>query len=93
MRSVRSVVRWRSSLSNRAFSMAMTAWAAKFLHQFDLLIGKGPNFVPEQADCSDQFVILQHRNNKKRPYTPEFDGFDIRGTTFLYILLFGCKIG
>ena len=29
MRSVRSVVRWRSSLSNRAFSMAMTAWAAK----------------------------------------------------------------
>ena len=30
VRSVRSVVRWRSSLSNRAFSMAMTAWAAKF---------------------------------------------------------------
>ena len=29
--SVRSVVRWRSSLSNRAFSMAMTAWAAKSL--------------------------------------------------------------
>ena len=27
--SVRSVVRWRSSLSSRAFSMAMTAWAAK----------------------------------------------------------------
>ena len=28
--SARSLVRWRSSLSNRAFSMAMTAWAAKF---------------------------------------------------------------
>ena len=27
--SVRSVVRWRNSFSNRAFSMAMTAWAAK----------------------------------------------------------------
>ena len=24
------IVRWRSSLSSRAFSMAMTAWAAKF---------------------------------------------------------------
>ena len=29
--SVRSSVRWRSSLSSRVFSMAMTAWAAKFL--------------------------------------------------------------
>ena len=28
--SPRSVVRWRSSLSNRAFSMAMTAWAANY---------------------------------------------------------------
>jgi hypothetical protein len=29
VRSVRSVVRWRSSLSRRVFSMAMTAWAGK----------------------------------------------------------------
>ena len=28
--SERSSVRWRSSLSRRVFSMAMTAWAAKF---------------------------------------------------------------
>ena len=28
--SVRSVVRWRNSFSSRAFSMAMTAWTAKF---------------------------------------------------------------
>ena len=28
--SVRSSVRWRSSLSSRVFSMAITAWAAKF---------------------------------------------------------------
>ena len=28
--SPRSSVRWRNSLSSRAFSMAMTAWAAKF---------------------------------------------------------------
>ena len=29
--SLKSSVRWRSSLSSRVFSMAMTAWAAKFL--------------------------------------------------------------
>ena len=29
--SVRSSVRWRSSLSSRVFSMAITAWAAKFV--------------------------------------------------------------
>ena len=29
--SLRSSVRWRSSLSSRVFSMAMTAWAAKFV--------------------------------------------------------------
>ena len=29
-RFVRSAVRWRNSLSSRAFSMAMTAWPAKF---------------------------------------------------------------
>ena len=29
--SVRSSVRWRNSLSSRVFSMAMTAWAAKFV--------------------------------------------------------------
>ena len=28
--SLKSSVRWRSSLSSRVFSMAMTAWAAKF---------------------------------------------------------------
>ena len=38
--SVRSVVRCRNSLSSRVFSMAMTAWAAKFCQQFDLLVGE-----------------------------------------------------
>src|SRR5262249_50320641 len=32
--SLRSSVRWRSSLSRRVFSMAMTAWAAKFRCRF-----------------------------------------------------------
>ena len=43
--SVRSSVRWRSSLSSRVFSMAMTAWAAKFVHQRDLLVGERPDLL------------------------------------------------
>ena len=35
----------RNSLSSRVFSMAMTACAAKFVHQIDLLIGERPNFL------------------------------------------------
>ena len=31
----------RSSPSNRVFSIAITAWAAKFGHQLDLLVGEG----------------------------------------------------
>ena len=43
--SVRSSVRWRSSFSSRVFSMAMTACAAKFCDQLDLLVGKGPDLL------------------------------------------------
>ena len=68
------VVRWRSSLSNRAFSMAMTAWAAKFCDQLDLLVGKGTNFLAVHGERADQFVLLQHRDSQNRPYAPKFDG-------------------
>ena len=33
--------------------MAMTAWAAKFFNQFDLLVGKGSDLLAVNADCSD----------------------------------------
>ena len=39
--SVRSAVRWRSSFNNRAFSMAITASAAKFLTTSICLAVKG----------------------------------------------------
>ena len=39
--SVRSSVRWRSSLSRRVFSMAMTAWPAKFVTSSICLSVKG----------------------------------------------------
>ena len=35
----------RSSSSRRAFSMAMTAWAAKLVDQRDLLVGKRPDLL------------------------------------------------
>ena len=49
--------------------------------------------MAEQAERSDQFVVLQHRDGKKRPYAPQFDGFDIRRAAFLNVLLFRRKIG
>ena len=71
MRSVRSVVRCRSSLSNRAFSMAMTAWAAKFLTKFDLLVGKGTHFLAVQDERADQFVLLSASARLKRSERPQ----------------------
>ncbi len=61
--SVRSSVRWRSSVNSRVFSMAMTAWAAKFVHQVDLLVGEWPNLLTVHADDADQFIFLEHRHD------------------------------
>ena len=58
--SLRSSVRWRSSLSSRVFSMAMTAWAAKFLHELDLLFGERANLLAIDDDAANQLIILQH---------------------------------
>ena len=44
--------------------MAMTAWAAKFVDQSDLLVGEGPNFLAGQGERTDQFVLLQHRDGQ-----------------------------
>ena len=64
--SVRSSVRWRNSLSSRVFSMAMTAWAAKFCNQFDLLVGEWPHLLTVDADCPDQLVSLSIGTEKVR---------------------------
>ena len=42
--------------------MAMTAWAAKFCHQLDLLVGERANFLAVDDDCADQRVVLEHRD-------------------------------
>ena len=43
--SVSSFVRCRSASNSRVFSMAMTAWSAKFVDQLDLLLGKGTHLM------------------------------------------------
>ena len=60
--SVRSSVRWRSSLSSRVFSMAMTAWAAKFWTSSICLSVNGPDLLAIDIDRADQLVILEHRH-------------------------------
>ena len=55
----------RSSLSRRVFSMAMTACAAKVLHQLDLLVGERPNLLTIDDDDADQLVLLEHRHDEK----------------------------
>ena len=72
--SVRSSVRWRSSLSSRAFSMAMTACAAKFCHQLDLLVGEGPHLLAVDDDGADQVVILEHRDADQGARAAELGG-------------------
>ena len=52
------VVRWRSSLSSRAFSMAITAWAAKFEQQLDLLVCKGRHLSTVDGDNSNDSSSL-----------------------------------
>jgi hypothetical protein len=68
----RSPVRLRSSVSNRVFSIAMTAWSAKRLQQLDLALRKRPGLGAVHCDDADWAVLAQHRH---RQQTAEADGF------------------
>ena len=61
----------RSSLSRRVFSMAMTAWLAKFVDQLDLLVGERPHLLAIDDDCPDQLVVLEHRHDECRSRAAE----------------------
>ena len=56
--------------------MAMTAWAAKFCHQRNLLVGEWANFLAVDDDGADQLVVLEHRNEDHRPNAAELDGIN-----------------
>ena len=68
---------WRSSLSSRVFSMAMTAWAAKFLTSSICLSVKGRTSWRYSDERTDQFILLQHRDGQKCPYAPKLDGCNV----------------
>ena len=55
----------RSSLSSRAFSIAMTAWSAKVVDQLDLLVGERPDLLAVDDDRADQLIFLEHRDGKQ----------------------------
>ena len=63
--------------------MAMTAWAAKFLHQFDLLVGERTDHLAVYADDADQFALLEHRHQKHRSRGRHFDKAESAGSRFL----------
>src|SRR6516165_4914559 len=70
--SARSPVRWRSSLSSRAFSMAMTACAAKFCSS-DLLVCKRLHLLSVDRDCTHQDIVLKQGHGNERPSPGYFD--------------------
>ena len=58
----RSSVRWRSSLSRRVFSIAMTACLAKLLTSSTCLSVNGPHLLAVDRDRADQLILLEHRH-------------------------------
>src|SRR5262249_52937225 len=79
----------RSSLSRRAFSMAMTAW--EILYQFDLFVGEGPHFLAIDSDCTNQHIALKHRcaNGGSRAAEPRcstWDSFSSEVTGMAHLL-------
>ena len=57
---------WRSSLSRRVFSMAMTAWLAKCLQHCDLLVGERPGHKPHDAEQADRLIAAHHGHDRDR---------------------------
>ena len=55
----------RSSLSSRVFSMAMTAWAAKFLTSSICFVGEWPYLLSVDSDRADHLVVFEQRDAKK----------------------------
>ena len=46
------------------------------LHQRNLFVGEGSNFLAVHTESADQFVLLQHWHHQNRPYAPKFDTCD-----------------
>src|SRR6516164_8505980 len=69
--SVRSSVRWRNSLSSRAFSIAMTAWSAKFCTSATCFSEKGRTSW-RYHNHANQLISPDHRHSYHAPRTAKF---------------------
>src|SRR5262245_1297980 len=63
----------RSSVSSRVFSMAMTAWAAKFCTNSICLSVNVPDLLAKDANLASQVIALAHRHGHDRPIVAQFD--------------------
>src|ERR1700704_2914484 len=64
------------SLSNRPFSMAMTACRAKLVTSSICLSGERTDFLAVNADDADQLIVLEHRDAENSAITAERDRSD-----------------
>ena len=90
--SLRSPVRWRSSLSSRVFSMAMTAWAAKLCSSSICLSAKGRTLWRQERNRTDELVFPSARERTAGPYATKFDGGNDRRVAPLNVRLLSRKI-
>src|SRR6516164_10315305 len=70
--SCKSCVRCRNSVINLAFSIAITACAAKF-QQRNLLVGKEPHLLAVDHHKADHRVVLAQRHDQPCTGAPEID--------------------
>ena len=83
--SERSSVRCRNSLSSRVFSMAITACAAKFWEQRNLLFAKSARLPAKNDEGADQRIIVQQRDSEQAARAVLFDfSATHTGTRFTY---------
>ena len=71
----------RSSLSRRAFSIAMTAWRGEAREQLDLLVGERAHLLAVNDNGADQLVFLEHGDDDVRPRPGEIDKRNDAGIT------------
>ena len=60
--------------------MAMTACAAKFCDQLDLLVGERAHLLAVDDDRADQLVVLEHRHGEQRSSAGKLDDATMRGS-------------
>jgi hypothetical protein len=67
--------------------------SGEVLHQGDLLVSKGTNFLAIHDERANQFVLLKHRNGYKCTDTTEFNGGNDVRIAFFNIPLIRRQIG